>query len=208
MPSQLPTTPPSGLPSVSPTPSPTESPTEYYEQYNHYVGDYKVSAQVGDHGNWLLCDGSIVDSRDYPLLYDEIGNTFGTDGLFGFALPDLTDKVVGITGTSHSIGDEVGSETAELVTANLPSHFFYLAYGGGCSGQYDSGLSVEYLADWCATNNLFDASGCGSCENHRYTLTATTGIPNQYKTNSIGNGDSFDVMNPTVYAGNLFIFAM
>ena len=201
IPTQLPTTTPSNIPSVSPT----SSPTEYYEHYNHYVGDYKVSAQVSDHGNWLLCDGSIIDSRDYPLLYAEIGDTFGTDGGFGFRLPDVTDKVVGISGSSHSIGDEIGSETASLTTDNLPSHFFYVSYSGECTGAYSTGLSREYLADFCGiSNNFYNGGG----ENYRYTLAATTATPNRYKTNSIGNGDVFDVMNPTVYAGNLFIFAM
>ena len=68
------------------------------------MGDYKISAQTGDNGNWILCDGSMIDSRNYPLLYAEIGDTFGSSGKYGFRLPDVTDKIVGMIGTYHLIG--------------------------------------------------------------------------------------------------------
>ena len=208
-PTESPSPLPTNLPTQLPTKSPSESPTEYYEKYNHYIGDYKVSVQSSDHGNWLLCDGSVIDSRDYPLLFAEIGTVFGSSGTFGFRLPDLTDKVIGISGISHEMGDILGSETETftLSQANIPTHYHWMANSGGCTGDYSSSTR-PYLADYCRIDDYSSTSGGG--ENYRYEIGATLATPNQYRTSEIGSGSSvtLDIMNPTVYAGNLFIFAM
>jgi len=70
----------------------------------------------------LLCDGSSLDSADYPDLYTLIGLTYGGTGPSDFFLPDLRGRVaIGQSG-SHSLGDAAGTETVTLTTAEMPSH--------------------------------------------------------------------------------------
>jgi len=42
--------------------------------------------------NFLLCDGSLVDIKDYPDLFNTIGTKFGGNGTTNFALPDLQSE--------------------------------------------------------------------------------------------------------------------
>ena len=65
-PSTSPTDNPSQIPSSNPTMKPTLQPTQHIETY---IGDYKISAQNESHGGWKLCDGSFLDSEDYPELF-------------------------------------------------------------------------------------------------------------------------------------------
>ena len=45
-----------------------------------YVGDFKFSAQLENHGKWLLCDNSALNRADYPKLFGVIGTTYGNGG--------------------------------------------------------------------------------------------------------------------------------
>lgn len=56
------------------------------------IGDYKISSQTSDHGHWVLCDGSMLNVVDYPLLFEVLGYRFGSseDGL-QFKLPTTDD---------------------------------------------------------------------------------------------------------------------
>eukprot|EP01083_Nonionella_stella_P007944 22875_1 len=127
---------PSGSPVTSRAPSPVTSPTYAYSASVH-VGDYKVSVQNQSHGNWLLCDGSFLDPRDYGQLFDVIGFSFGKSTsateyvssgstyelLSRFALPNASDRVVGINGNTYKIGDKVGNESGiSLSEDNIPPH--------------------------------------------------------------------------------------
>eukprot|EP01083_Nonionella_stella_P177686 625273_1 len=117
-------------------PSPVTSSTYAYSASVH-VGDYKVSVQNQSHGNWLLCDGSFLDPRDYGQLFDVIGFSFGKNTseteyvssgstyelLSTFALPNASDRVVGINGNTYKIGDKVGNESGiSLSEDNIPPH--------------------------------------------------------------------------------------
>lgn len=70
----------------------------------------------------LICDGSSLDSADYPELYALIGLTYGGSGATDFLLPDLRGKVaIGESG-SHALAATGGAETVTLTTAEMPSH--------------------------------------------------------------------------------------
>jgi microcystin-dependent protein len=52
--------------------------------------------------NWKLCDGKVVSSADYPLLWTRIGTTWGGSGQQSFKLPDLQGRFLrGVDGGSH-----------------------------------------------------------------------------------------------------------
>ena len=72
---------------------------------------------------WLLCDGSNVSRKSYPLLFAAIGTAYGAgDGSTTFGLPDLRGRVpVGVS-SSHALASKGGEETHKLAEAELPPH--------------------------------------------------------------------------------------
>ena len=206
---------PSNKPSLLPTPSPsTASPTKMptkkpslqptLEVYENNVGDYKVSAQDESHGNWLLCDGSFVHSSDYPELFKVIGYAFGEFAGYPalFALPNAMDRVVGIGGTVNSMGKMTGNQSVSLSVNNLPSHSHQVMTGGNCQGTY-SATERPYLSQQC----LSTSTGPLTYNDAKYQLRASANEPNVYTSSSVGKGAAVNVMQPTVFVGNLFIWA-
>ena len=189
---------PTGIPTNEPTYFPSEDPTfspTFYSLYGHYIGDFKISAHTESHGNWLLCDGSFIDPSDYPQLFDIIGYSFGSSSSL-FALPDASDRVIGVNGNSYSMGTITGNEDISLSEDNLPSHWHYVAQSGTCSGTSFSATDRPYLSTEC-----YDHPATS------YVLGAKPGEPDRFHTGSTGSTSSFNIMQPTVFVGNLFVFA-
>ena len=189
----IPTNPPTtDIPSMSPTMSPTID-------YNAIpdIGDYKISARNSSHGNWILCDGSHLDPNEYPKLFGIIGYSFGAQ-IIGtvnrFVLPNPLDRVIGMAGT-NTLGTETGSETVTLSEANLPSHSHMLARNTVSGDISYSSSTYPYLA---VSNNEGDRS---------YDLYATANAPNWFDSGYTGSGSAVDIIQPTVFIGNLFIYA-
>jgi microcystin-dependent protein len=93
------------------------------------IGDLKVSARVTAPTGWLLCDGASYTTVTYPELFSAIGTTYNLPGDPGgtFRLPNLVGRVVVAAGsgtglTPRTVGELIGSETATLTIANIPSH--------------------------------------------------------------------------------------
>eukprot|EP01083_Nonionella_stella_P139634 426305_1 len=209
-----PSTEPSAEPSVSPTSDPISSPTRVpsmaptLDLMNFHVGDYKLSAQNVSHDDWLLCDGAEVLITDYPLLYDLISTGFGVpsnQSLF-YKLPNATNKVIGVVSPNdaHSMGDVVGSETGTITLSEsqLPSHSHVLINAD--DGHCDSGRDGQdpYLASHC-----WNGGYTGGNENSDYGLARTDAPPNALSSGSVGASNPINIMQPTIYAGNLFIYA-
>ena len=167
----------------------------------HWIGDYKISAQISNHGKWLLCDGSFVDINTYPQLFDLIGYSFGNSSSL-FALPDAADRVVGIDGNSNTIGTFTGNEEISLQEDNLPSHWHWLASDSGCNSDNDfTSGSTTYLSWACADSSLISNSV------NRYSFRPNIDTePSAYQSGSVGNGTAFNIMQPTLFVGNLFIY--
>eukprot|EP01083_Nonionella_stella_P100824 284899_1 len=185
-------------------PSPVTSPTYAYSASVH-VGDYKVSVQNQSHGNWLLCDGSFLDPRDYGQLFDVIGFSFGKrisateyvpsgstyELLSRFALPNASDRVVGINGNTYKIGDKVGNESGiSLSEDNIPPHSHSLSL---CLWGDKTGDSRDRFIQ------LGHGYSCQGYTNYGDTI--------YYKLSKTGNGTSFKVYQPTIFVGHLFIFS-
>ena len=81
---------------------------------------------------WLECNGQAVSRSTYSDLFAIVGTIYGAgDGSTTFNVPDLQGRVImGEGGNTagrtpadlESIGDTGGSQTANLVLDNLPSH--------------------------------------------------------------------------------------
>jgi microcystin-dependent protein len=76
---------------------------------------------------WHLCDGSILPIYDYQELYSLIGTTYGGDGIYNFAVPNLCSRIIVscgdlIDGDKYNLGDHGGVSTVILKQNQMPSH--------------------------------------------------------------------------------------
>lgn len=149
------------------------------------VGDYKNSAQNVDHGLWLLCDGRAVSRSQYNNLFQVIGTAFGGgDGSTTFNLPNPKGMVCGVVGqgdgtSNRSLGQKVGDETHALTEGELPPH----AHGISWEATANRGYAYD------ATGGMWRDGAQG-----KFTYTDTVGL-----------GYPFNIMQPTLFVGNLFI---
>lgn len=166
------------------------------------VGDYKWSARTGDFDGWLLCDGREVYRDAYPALFQIISTKFGSgNGTTTFNIPDARGRVAGGAGsgsnlTSRSIGSIAGTESHVLTTNELPSH----------THTYQD----AYFAEKITGGNLFGTNADTDLDNQFRWRTPNGGYsdsPQDLNTGSVGNGQSFSIMQPTIFIGNLFICA-
>jgi microcystin-dependent protein len=99
------------------------------------IGDTKFSVIRQDHMGWLNCDGRLVSTEDYPLLFRVIEYSFGGSSNL-FRLPDMRSAVPGAIGpgsnynvgitmsnvSPRALGAAVGEETHLLTIAEMPRH--------------------------------------------------------------------------------------
>jgi len=77
--------------------------------------------------NWLPCDGSSYSRADFPILYGKIGTVYGAEDGSHFSVPDLRGRAAigvgeGAGLTNRDLGDEIGAETHQLVSSEMPAH--------------------------------------------------------------------------------------
>jgi microcystin-dependent protein len=118
---------------------------------NPYIGEIRMFGGNFAPQGWAFCDGSLLPISQNDTLFALIGTTYGGDGQQTFALPDLRGRIPIHQGTGHVIGENGGSETVTLTTAQLPAHAHRLASGfaamyGSPSGDAvaDTGASAIY----------------------------------------------------------------
>jgi microcystin-dependent protein len=166
------------------------------------VGDLKFSAHSIDHYGWLICDGRSVSRTEYSELFDIIGISFGSNDGSTFKLPDLRGRVAGGIGdgpdTSNRIlGTAVGSETHTLTVPEMPSHNHTIT---------DPGHTHSYVNNTNDqnTDNAFNSeTAADQADLAATTGSSTTGIT----VNSTGGGNPHNNMQPTLFIGNMFIYA-
>lgn len=197
----------------------------YVDKRSHQIGDIKYSVLSHDHGCWLKCDGRLLNENDYPELFNIIGTTFGNSQNFGnnteFRLPNCEGRVLGSSSSDFNQGTFIGSVSHNLTIEELPAH----SHDGQTenagshfhNGTTDSAgeIPVLYYTDQnngsMYTNLDSDVKNLMSSviPDHVHTFTTTTnGVHNHsFITNSIGNNKEFSLMQPTLFIGNVFIFA-
>lgn len=99
------------------------------------IGDTKFSVIRQDHMGWMNCDGRLLSTTDYPLLFRVVEYSFGGSN-DQFRLPDMRSAVPGAIGngsnynsgltmsnvSARALGDAVGEETHTLIRNEMPSH--------------------------------------------------------------------------------------
>jgi microcystin-dependent protein len=199
-----------------------------------HVGDYKFSARSSDFHGWLLCDGRTLSVADYPALSSIITDSFGDDGEGTFTLPDLRARVPAGISSSRPMGRYFGSEIHTLIIDEIPSHthtgvtasngdhfhtgvtasngdHFHTGTTDGAGGVGSQGIAAagggnQVGEDAGTHEHTFTTSNAGT---HAHTITTSTnGVhAHTFTTNSTGGSQAHNNMQPTVYIGNMFIFA-
>lgn len=185
------------------------------------IGDVKYSVKSNDHLGWLICDGRSLSRDTYSELFNIIGTTYGSNSATTFNLPDCRGRVLGGSGsgsglTSRSSGTLLGSETHTMTINEMPTHTHTGTTNSNGShththnangGQGGLGLVT---ADGSNTVTGTDAS---SGELNVWTTPAALNINSDgahthtFTTNSTGNSQGFNIMQPTAFIGYVFIFA-
>lgn len=178
-----------------------------------FIGDYKYSARQSDFGGWLKCDGRALDKTLYHKLYSVIGDAFGGNE-YEFNLPDFQGRVAGIVGTTHALGDDVGDALHTLTQDEMPEHnhtgttssagnhthttnavgdSLGLAVSDGQNTVVDTDDTGGELNVWVKPQAL----AVNSAGAHTHTIT----------TSSVGGGQPFSIMQPTLFGGSMFIYS-
>lgn len=76
---------------------------------------------------WAWCDGQLLPLSQNTALFSLLGTTYGGDGRYNFALPDLQGRAPMHPGegaglSPHELGESAGSETVTLLQSEIPGH--------------------------------------------------------------------------------------
>lgn len=107
------------------------------------AGDIRLRPNQNALTNHLLCDGGILNITDFPQLYDEIGTSFGGDGITTFALPDYSAQaltVPALTVTQTVTDSGTVSTGGAVAQPTQPGQT-----GGSTGGNIPSGGRVRPL---------------------------------------------------------------
>ena len=192
------------------------------------IGDYKSSAHTGDFNGWMLCDGRSVPISHYPQLYKVIGNSFGAVDESHFNIPNFRGRVYGTIGSTENVGDEthhlghtIGAENITLTIDEMPTHHHTgtTDYAGIHNHEItDPGHTHTYFNQPNTTNPAVSLTTEGVADDYninQVTGNSTTGITinnsgnhvHTFTSNDTGGNNSHHNVQPTLYAGNIFIFA-
>jgi microcystin-dependent protein len=168
----------------------------------HHIADMKYSAHAEDHLGWMKCDGRSLSRDEYADLFAIVGTSFGSDNATTFNLPDIRGRVPGAVGngsglTSRSLGQTTGTETHTLTVAQMPSHAHTITDPGHTHSY------VNNTNDQNTDNAFASETAADQADLSATTGSSTTGIT----VNNNGGGNAFNIMQPTLFIGNLFIYA-
>ena len=92
-----------------------------------FTGEVKLFAGNFAPRGWAFCDGQILPISGNTALLSLLGNTYGGDARTTFALSDMRGRVAvgprtGPGLSTYREGNQGGTETNTLSTAQLPAH--------------------------------------------------------------------------------------
>ena len=110
---------------------------------------------------YLLCNGALVSRTDYADLFAAVGTLYGAgDGSTTFSLPDLRDRVLQGSSSTHAAGSYIAAGLPDIIGSigNGSGFFCYQSSSGAFSlwGPVSSAANTGY-ADALHPNFSFDA---------------------------------------------------
>jgi microcystin-dependent protein len=132
-----------------------------------FLGDF---APAG----YMVAAGQVLSIAQYPVLFAQLGATYGGDGIHTFALPNLQGHTI-IGAGNLALGQVIGSDTAAITKADLP-----LPLGSDTPiDNHQPSVALTYLI---CTSGLFFHAGDALSSNTPYLgeiiAFAGTQIPN------------------------------
>ena len=103
-----------------------------------FIGEIRMVGFNFAPRNWAFCNGQLLAIQQNTALFSLLGTTYGGNGVTTFALPNMQSRVPIHQGqgpglSPYVIGQAGGTETVQLITANLPSHNHALAASSGAA---------------------------------------------------------------------------
>ena len=91
------------------------------------IGEIRIFAGNFAPRGWALCEGQLLAISSNEALVSLLGTTYGGDGRTTFGLPDLRGRAPIHPGqgpglTPRRLGEKGGSETVQLISAEMPEH--------------------------------------------------------------------------------------
>lgn len=131
---------------------------------------------------YLLCDGSTVNTADYP----DLAYFYGKEGESSFKLPDLRSRfVVGFDNSDeeyNEIGKKDGAKKKKITENQMPDHSHIYSDDTNAMGSFIlDGKSFPSKVE--GINNQESSAKSG-------------GTGTLYRTTSVGKGEDFDVRPP------------
>lgn len=178
-----------------------------------HIGDYKYSARSEDFHGWMVCDGRSLNTSNYQGLYEIIGTNFGgSNGTF--KLPNCQGRSVAAVGQAssneplRSLGEADGYTTHILTSNEMPTHT-HTAYSasngvhnhGGITGNA-SHAGAQGIAALGGGNDVAEDGGF-----HNHSIANDGLHAHTITVNNTGGSQPHNNLPPTLYIGNLFIFA-
>jgi len=148
-----------------------------------YIGEIRLFAGNFAPRSWAFCSGQLLAISTNTALFSILGTTYGGNGVNTFALPDLRSRVAIHQGqgpglSNYVLGQQAGSETVTLTTAQIPAHNHTFTANGNTSnmsatttgnylnGKTESGETVVSTGSSLTTLNPASVGAAGGNQPH------------------------------------------
>jgi microcystin-dependent protein len=181
---------------------------------------------------WAQCAGQQLSVSQNTALFALLGTTYGGDGQRTFGLPNMQGRSPvgmgnGLGLSPIEIGEMAGTETATLLTSNMPQHTHVATVSGGGAVTVTGSISIPATTSTAsqsegATPGSTTVLGPISVSNHPGSLYSTaaanttlqpfsatmqgTAAAPTIQNSLAGGGAPFSLRNP--YLGINFIIAL
>lgn len=99
-----------------------------------YVGEVRMFAGNFAPAGWMFCEGQLLPISENETLFQLIGTTYGGDGQFTFAIPDLRGRIPIHQGNGFILAETGGAEEITLTASQIPAHN-HTILGSNASGS-------------------------------------------------------------------------
>ena len=119
-----------------------------------YVGEIRMFAGNFAPAGWMFCEGQLLPISENETLFQLIGTTYGGDGQFIFALPDLRGRIPIHQGNGFILAETGGAEEITLTVNQIPAHTHPMLPNAGAAS--DSNPDNKVLAQTRAVDLYID----------------------------------------------------